>query len=456
MARSPIRHLVVIFQENRSFNHYFATYPKALNPPGESPFHAKRNTPTINGLSLALKTNNQNLAQPFRLGPNQAATCNPDHEYTALQEAMHAGLMDQFVQTTGSACPDPKIVMGYFDGNTTTALWNYAQHFAMSDNFHVTTITPSTPGHINLISGNTHGATPDIKNTVVQGTLINDVDPKYDKCSKHPTVELIGRNIGNLLNDKKITYGWFQGGFSDCSKTHIGANGGPTPDYVPHHSPFQYYQSTSNPNHSPPSSSENVGYTDQANHIYDLKDFWAAAKVGNVPAVSFFKAPGYQNEHAGNSSPLSGQEFIVKTVNRLQKLPQWKHMAVIITYDDSGGWYDFQMPPIINQSQIPQDALVSPGSAGDNPPLGNYQGRPAYGFRAPFLIVSPYAKENYVDSTLTDQTSILRFIEDNWDLGRIGDFSFDEFASPITQMFDFNCRRKDRLFLNPKTGEIVR
>lgn len=463
---TPIKHLVVIFQENRAFDHYFGTYPHAENRRGEVKFTAKENTPTVNGLTKPLLELNTNLVKPFRFSPADALifTCSPAHTYTQLQQECHSGLMDRFVQVNVGICDFPATCMGYFDGNTVTALWNYAQRFAISDNFCTTNICGSTVGHLNLISGQVHGAilTPPIPSErVVEGTLINNVDPTFDKCSNRlfPTVSFdsaTNKNVGDLLNAKNITWGWFQGGFADCSAGHIGGAGEFVPDYDAHHNPFQYYISTSNPEHLPPSSVEMIGKTDQANHNYDLTDFWAAVAIGNLPSVSFLKAAQYQDGHPNESSPLLEQEFLVETINRLQRLPQWKHMAIIIAYDDSGGWYDHEMPSIVNQSQIPNDALIAPGSAGTVPPLGGYQGRPGYGLRVPFVLISPWAKENFVDSTLTDQTSILRFIEDNWHLGRIGNFSFDAFAASLSNLFDFERPpRTKKLILNPKTGKPV-
>jgi phospholipase C len=452
-----IKYVVVIFPENRSFDHFFGTYPHALNPPGEPQFKAKPNTPTVNGLAKALFEHNNNLIPPFRLSRSEASTCDPDHTYTTLQLDAHGGLLDQFVQNN-KTCP---AVMGYFDGNTVTALWNYAQRFAMSDNFHSTVMTQSTAGALNLVSGQTHGVIP--ANLVgssghiitIDGTLINDIDPLFDKCSRTPNkAEMTGRNVGDLLNAKNITWGWFQGGFGDCERTHIGSNGRPARDYVPHHEPFQYYVSTSNPEHLPPSSPSLIGYQDQANHQYDLEDFWIAAKIHNLPAVSFLKPAAYQNCHPGSSDPLAFQTFLVETVNRLQKLPEWRHMAIFIAFDDSGGFYDHEMPPIINQSQTAADALEGPGNAGSNPPFGGYQARLAYGTRIPFLIISPFAKSNYVNHILADQTSILRFIEDNWNLGRIGDFSFDELASSLLDFFNFSKPNYSPLFLDPSTGTV--
>ena len=144
---TPVKHLVVIFQENVSFDHYFGTYPAAQNPAGEPRFQAASGTPSVNGLSAALRTNNPNAANPRRLDRSEALTCDMDHDYTDEQKAFDHGLMDKFVEyTSGGGCPDKSLVMDYYDGNTVTALWNYAQHFAMSDNSYNTTFGPSTPG----------------------------------------------------------------------------------------------------------------------------------------------------------------------------------------------------------------------------------------------------------------------------------------------------------------------
>src|ERR1700730_3666122 len=144
---TPIKHLVVIFQENISFDHYFGTYPVAANPGGEPAFSARSNTPTVNGLDPALLTSTPNLGNPQRLDRSQALTCDQGHNYTPEQQAFDSGLMDKFVQSTATgptlgeclipkqaATPGNYAVMDYYDGNTVTAMWNYAQHFAMSDN----------------------------------------------------------------------------------------------------------------------------------------------------------------------------------------------------------------------------------------------------------------------------------------------------------------------------------
>ncbi len=209
---TPIEHLVVIFQENVSFDHYFATYPNAANPAGEPTFRATPHTPAVNGLTPALLTHNPNTANPTRLDRSEALTCDQDHDYTPEQKAFNGGKMDKFVENTQTAScssPDiskPGLVMDYYGGNTVTALWNYAQHFAMSDNSYGTVFGPSTPGALNLVSGQTHGATPtSATNRVAGGTLIGDLDPTFDDCSPGTTVAMSGPNVGDLLTAKRVT-----------------------------------------------------------------------------------------------------------------------------------------------------------------------------------------------------------------------------------------------------------
>src|SRR5262249_44818757 len=216
----------------------------------------------------------------------------------------------------------------------------------------------------------------------------------------------------------------------------------------------QYYTSTANKNHLPPISAALIGHNaDQANHQYDVADFWTAVNAGNLPEVSFLKAPGYQDGHAGYSDPLAEQEFIVNTINRLQGLREWNEMAVIINYDDSDGGYDHGVPPIVSPSNTTADAFNGVGQCGTSA-AGRAPGKGRFGPRLPLLVISPFAKRNYVDGTLTDQSSILRFIEDNWNTGRIGGGSSDVKAGTLLNMFDFK-HTVEKLFLNPQTGQLL-
>jgi phospholipase C len=471
-STTPIKHVVVIFDENVSFDHYFGTYPNATNPAGEPAFTAKPGTPTVNGLSGVLLSDNPNEANPQRLDRSEAVTCDQDHAYGAEQEAADGGLMDKFVQfTAGGGCANKSIVMDYYDGNTVTALWNYAQHYSLNDDSFGTVYGPSSPGAINLISGDNGGAvaTGPIPSSLENGTLFGDADPTYDDCSSGTTASLTGKNVGNLLNEHHITWGWFEGGFTPtetkagkavCGSSHVNVAGATVTDYVQHHEPFQYYASTANPHHLPPTSEAMVGQTDQANHQYDLSYFYETLKDGNMPSVSFLKAAAYEDGHAGYSDPLDEQRFLVNTINQIESSPDWSSTAIVIAYDDSDGWYDHVMGPIVRGSDAAADALNGPGKCGNvpaTPPPGFENDRCGFGPRLPLMVISPWAKQNFVDNTLTDQSSILSFIEDNWELGRIGGGSTDAVAGSLGNMFDFNpnAPRAPKLILDETTGEVL-
>ena len=379
--------------------------------------HAAHGTPKVNNLADTkgvggvgtLLTNNpnkdaaNNQVNPQRLDPatvNGILTCDQDHSYNDEQKAFDGGAMDKFVTTVGNASGksgpgqpcSADDVMNYYDGNTVTALWNYAQQYSMSDNYFASTFGPSAPGAINLVSGDTgnvglqiNGAATD-GDTVSDGkggfSLIEDAQPYYDDCSTRDAVSLTGANVGDELNAAGLSWGWFQGGFkpttsfavatasspqptstftpdefkgkfatapaSDqglCNAVHpigaaVGGTGGtvagPTnygnkDDYIAHHEPFQYYASTANPHHLAPASLAAIGTDtqtvtagvpqfDTANHQYDTSDFDSLVgaishgylSADHLPAVSFLKAPGYQDGHAGYSDPIDEQKFVVE------------------------------------------------------------------------------------------------------------------------------------------------
>jgi phospholipase C len=613
--RPAIKHVVIIFQENASFDHYFSTYPDAKNSDGTR-FIARSNTPTVNGLTdgnsqfpervnVGLHDFNPNNpvgppsgldpnggANPFRMTRDQVVTCSNNHDYKGEQLVTDSGFMDMFPQlnaNNGAGCAtDGSTVMGYFDGNTVTAMWNWAQRFAISDNSWGTTYGPSTPGALNLISGQTAGAVvhafngakgatgqltdhvvtasiPDVffvgsTNPVVAadvvgsavpvpvqtGTLVTDIDPYLDDCGNDKggtaaatTVELTGKNVGDLLNQKGVTWGWFAGGFrtaaaanpattnpaqplagvsndpfgtptfggaandgqaqnvgtanfvpAACQAAHVLHPDSTTSfdgkaavhpvrtDYNAHHSPFQYYASTRNSHHLPPSSVGMIGKTDQANHQYDLLDFYAALKNGNLPAVSFLKAINRDDGHpGGESDPLSEQRFLAQTINLLQQSPDWASTAVFIAWDDTDGWYDHAAPPLVNPSAAAGFDAVSAANGGNcgSPKSDAIQGRCGFGPRLVLSMVSPWAKVNYVDHTLTDQSSLLRFIEDNWNLNYIDGpavtdatngvrkpgfalspqkQSFDVVTGSFDNMFD-DERHLSRFIIDPVSGAVI-
>jgi phospholipase C len=293
---------------------------------------------------------------------------------------------------------------------------------------------------------------------------------------------MTSKNIGDLLNAAGITWGGFMGGFNlgainpngttACKRSTFSSilNSTPT-DYVPHHAWFQYYASTANPTHARPSATSQIGYSleadkttpEPANHQYDIDDFFTAVGAGNFPSVSYLKAPSIGDAHPGNSDPLDEQAFVTKVVNFLEQQPDWSSTAVIITYDDSDGWYDHRYAAPISASFNPTaDQLNGPGqctSASATVPLGvnggPVNGRCGPGTRVPMLVISPWAKVNYIDDTQVSQASVVRFIEDNWLGGtRIGQGSFDASAGSLMNMFDFTTKTGAApvLYLDPTTG----
>jgi phospholipase C len=387
-------------------------------------------------------------------------------------------------------------------------MWNYANNFAMNDNTFTDSFGPSTPGALNVVSGTTSGADAFVAGDTIpdgQGayTMVNDADPRGDLCSKASIVTtMAGKNIGDLLNAAKITWGGFMGGFdlsatntngtTNCARSTVSPNTQRTvTDYIPHHAWFQYYASTLNPNHTRPSSTAMIGHSETAdgavamasassskavNHQYDYNDFVSAVSAGNYPSVSYIKAPAFQDAHPGNSNPLDEQAFVTRVINFLQQQPDWKNTAVIVTYDDSDGWYDHQKPNVLNASfDSTTSASVNTGTGtvtgadqmnsagtctGPNAKQAlNVNGKPVNGrcgpgTRIPFIVISPYARTNWVDSTPLTQSSVIRFIEDNWLNGqRLGGGSNDAIAGSIMAMFDFSATpHTTPVYLDPTTG----
>jgi phospholipase C len=300
---TPIKHVVVIFQENVSFDHYFGTYPHAANGDGQ-PFKAAKSTPAVDGLppatdpslppSLQHATNllfsNPNASQPVRLDssptglPGNAGgqlTCDQDHNYSDEQQSFDGGAMDRFVQSVGQGggntpfgtpC-NANTVMDYYDGNTVTALWNYAQHYAISDNSYGTTFGPSAPGAINLVSGDTgevdaeHLANkPSIATSTAPNadltadgkggySLTSDAQPYWDDCSTRDAVALKGANVGDELNAAGLSWGWFEGGLRPSTSYQealaaTGKAGQPTRTFEPDEFSSYFSNAANRPAHS--------------------------------------------------------------------------------------------------------------------------------------------------------------------------------------------------------------
>ena len=427
-------------------------------------------------------------------------TCDQNHSYGPEQYAANGGKADKFVQNTGRTgkCSgnlfgEPGLVMDYYDGNTVTAMWNYAQHYALERqllqhhlralhagraqpglrpdprrDLHRPASAPSTrkqtasptrtPSSRRTPRASARSSTTRTRRSTTARTTTTPARTRWPRCraATSATCSTSRRSpgAGSRAASGQHRLDGKQGDYAKCcGATHTNVGGAAAVDYSPHHSPFQYYKSTSNPHHLPPKNTvAEIGHNGQANHNYDLTDFDAALKAGNLPAVSFLKAAEYQDGHAGYSDPIDEQHFLVEQINKIQKSPEWKDTAVVIAYDDSDGWYDHVAPSRQRlDGRRPAPTTRQPRLQGQGR-AGGYPDRCGPGTRQPLLVISPYSKVNSVDHTRTEQASITRFIEDNWGTGRIGDASFDARAGDLDGLFDFRRPKAGSLFLNPKTG----
>jgi phospholipase C len=369
---SPIKHTIVIFQENRSFDNYFGTYPHAegfLPLPG---------TPAVNGIPDGAYNSDAKgeKVPPFLLGTDQRKTVDVQHGYEAMISAYNEGLMDKYVEKNNKTTP-----MGHYDYRVLSAYWQYAQHFSLADNWYQPVFGPSTPGALYLVAAQSGNAEKPLK---------GDSEPAYGRSTKGTRWEgLRYPNIGDRLSEHKVSWAWYQGGYATGSK------------YTAHHNPFQYFDNY-----------EKGSYKDNVKDYDELEKDIAA---GRLPAVVYVKAKSGEDEHAGGNSLVdTGMEFAVDTVNLIMESQYWHNSAIIITYDESGGFWDHVPPP-----------QVDPGPDG-------LQG---LGPRIPTLVISPYAKRNYVSHVQYDTTSVLRFIE--WNCGVESLNNRDANAANILDMFDF-------------------
>jgi phospholipase C len=493
---TPIKHVVVIFDENETFDHYFGTYPYAANSDGTT-FCPAAGTAGLPGSSQTVNTEldaglvpastlgaavtagncstyqgalpnpeagptppvantaapNPNEYQPQRIPDTAAVTCDNNHSYTPEEEAEDGGKMDDFVQFTSANCTipgvtgsSPGIGMDYFDGNAVTGLWNYAQNYAMSDNSWDATFGPTMIGSINMF-----GATN--FSTLTGSSYISNTNPVWDDIDGQ-SGEMGGDNIGTLLNDKGVSWGWFEQGFSTPGTTVTNVNGGGAAMFSSIYDAPDWWQSTSNEDHTAPASPSEIGFPGPANHQYDTPDFTDALNGtggATLPAVSFLRADEVNTGHPSVSDPLDEQKWITQDINSIEQSPYWPSTAIVIEYDDSDGYYDHQAPTIINSSNTGNDSAICTNAfAAGVPEIGGHSNSCGPSQRLPFLVISPYAKHNYVDHSLTTQVSTLKFIEQNWGLPTIGGATFDNLSQVgnLDSFFDWSHPQQNEVLLD--------
>jgi phospholipase C len=357
-TQSPITHLIVLILQNHSFDNLFGTFPGA------------------NGLNPGLPSYTQVDAAGNTVTPapmTQLDAPNINHDITTYTEAWDNGKMDKYAYTNGD------ISMDYYDNTVSGAatdgttwgvntIWGYADQYALADNFFSSSLYSEPAQMLYMIAATTHDAR-------TAGSL-----PNYDKCDAQQlanggatvAVALTETNVGNQMTAAGVPWAWYQGNY-DTSVNGTCVN------YIPQENAFQYFTSTEYS-----SNLQDVG----------LPSFKATLTNGTLPSVSFVTPPPNVDEHPGSGKMADGIEWVDDFVRDVKNSSYWQSTAIVMLYDESGGWYDHVSPP-----QLPNSFGL--------------------GARVPVIVISPYAKAGYISDQPMDYVSILRFIQWNWNLGML-------------------------------------
>jgi phospholipase C len=414
-ARSPsplagIDHVIVIYQENWSFDGLFGKFSGADGIANASPTsiaQTDKDGRPYATLPPSIDTRPQppvpearipaNLpVAPFDLAPYvppTSRTGNPIHRFYQQQHQINGGRMDRFVAWTNVG----GLVMSYYDA-TGMPLGALAREFVLADNFFHAAFGGSFLNHMWLVCACTPhwpDAPVDLRAQLDdKGLLAKDgevspdgyvVNTAYTVNAPHPAritdphhlvPNLTMPTIGDRLDDRGVTWAWYSGGWNDALA------GKPHARFAYHHQPFAYFAKWAD------------GTVAKAKHLKDESDFLRDVAAGRLPAVSFVKPLGTQNEHPNSSEPLTGQRHVAELVRAVRASSIWPRTLIVITYDENGGRWDHVAPPVVDR--------WGPGT------------------RVPTVIVSPLARRGHIDHTRYDTTAILKLIETRWGLAPLG------------------------------------
>jgi phospholipase C len=401
-----IDHIIVLYLENHSFDNLYGRFPNAngLANAGDTTIQRDKDGKPYAILPPVLDTGKKPPAPdprfptgmpdgPFEIDkyvPIDQKTGDIVHRFYQEQAQIDGGRMDKFVAYSDAG----SLTMGVYDVSK-TKLWALSQRYVLADNFFHAAFGGSFLNHFWLICACTPryaGAPPDltakldaagnlIKDGAVtpEGFAVNTIYTVYaphpgkiiDKSKLLPAVEGV-RTIGDQLSEKGISWAWYSGGWDDALAGH------PDPLFQYHHQPFAYLKQFGD------------GTTARAEHLKDEREMLAAIKAGTLPTVVFWKPIGDENEHPGYADIVKGDDKVAQVIAAIQASPLWAHSAIIVTYDENGGYWDHVAPPTLDR--------WGPGS------------------RVPTIILSPFARRGAIDHTLYDTTSILKFIETRYGL----------------------------------------
>jgi phospholipase C len=344
---NPIKHIIVIMQENHTFDNYFGTYPGVNGLP-----------PSI---ALPLLPGDAPTVKPFHI-PNYTIPKDMSHSDNIAREAYNGGKNDGFVYAEKS-----NYTMGYYDHRDIAYYWDYASQFALSDNYFTSFMGPSFPNHIYLLAGQSGNVTSNV----------------YNETLKFPSVV-------DELRAAHISWRYYAGGAAVVN----GWN--PLPIFQTAIANRSILRDVTLPFAFP---------TDLSNHT--------------LPSVVWLMPPDQLRSEHPPHDPRIGETYIVDLINKIMRSSYWSSTAIFLTWDDYGGWYDHVPPPQVDQH--------------------------GFGFRVPLLIISPYARQGYVDHTVASHDSILRFIETTFDLPTLT--NRDATAYNLLGSFDFTKGQRPPLVL---------
>jgi phospholipase C len=414
---APIDHVVVLFLENRSFDHLFGTYPGADGLANYGGKQADKNGETYATLPPPLGRDGKpdsrfpadlpnapfalmRFVEPFDL------TNNPVHRFYHMQRQYGAGADGVAMGKWVAEGTSGGITMGYYERAASPVQWRLADEFVLLDHYFQSIHGGSFANHYFLVTAAVANvdddpdyravAGPDgaiVKDGEVSpdGYLVNNLDPPYPPQRLKTVVKrpFTQATIGDRLDAKGVSWRWYAGGWS-AGADAVAAG------LMPHHNPFQYVRRV-------------METPEGREHIRDAAEFPAALRDGTLPAVAFVKPHAPRNAHAAYSSVGAGDRWIGETVRAIMASRYWPRVAVVITYDEGGGWFDHVRPPIVDRFGL--------------------------GTRVPALIISPYARRGVVAHGQYDHASILRFIEWRWRLEPLT--ARDRDATAFLEAFDF-------------------